>query len=330
MDTAPFQPLKLATWRPNWLDALWPGQTQPVPQPKLWVWLVGVVWLAVQAVARYQIDALKARWMLPVFVALSYGVILLAMTRAHGWIRPTKQGLIVQIAGIVGFLSFWYLGRIDAFYRFWGHLQPGFGSWAPVVPFAYFAVCGVLFRTTIPIVAAKLAGLRLRDLGLATPWRPPAFATMRGTGWMYAVLYAGVFPFVWWTAGTAVFQAKYPLARELVAPDGGLSVTHFVVYQSFYSLVFLSGESLWRGLLTFSLARTHGCYAILLMLVPYSITHYGKPLSETLGSLVAGTLLGFLALRHGTVWSGVVLHHGVALTMDLLAVGRGPAWFRWP
>ena len=52
--------------------------------------------------------------------------------------------------------------------------------------------------------------------------------------------------------------------------------------------------------------------------------HFGKPLPETLGALAAGLTLGFLALKHRSVWYGVAVHYGVALSMDLLAVrGNG-------
>ena len=47
---------------------------------------------------------------------------------------------------------------------------------------------------------------------------------------------------------------------------------------------------------------------------------------ETLGALVAGTILGYLALRTRSIWPGVLLHGGIALTMDVLAMWQKGAW----
>jgi membrane protease YdiL (CAAX protease family) len=61
------------------------------------------------------------------------------------------------------------------------------------------------------------------------------------------------------------------------------------------------------------------------MIVPYCMIHYGKPLPETLGAIVAGLVLGTLALRTRSIWGGVLIHIGVALTMDMLALGHCPS-----
>lgn len=316
-------------WWQRWILAPWPGQLGAVPRPHLGVWLGVLVWLVAITVARYHSNALQARHVPLVFLLASYGVALTAIRLVHGPLQVSRRVVVVQLASISGFVGFWYLGRIDAFYRFFGADLPVFGVWAPVVPFAYFALCGVGFRLLWPLLVARTQGFGPAQLGVILPGSQPVEVHEHRTGRIYLLLFLLVLPLVWHSAGTPAFQHKYPLARELVGPDGGLSPVHFAVYQAFYSLVFVSGESLWRGLLTFSLARHLGSYAILLMLIPYCITHYGKPLPETLGSLVAGTLLGVLALRHGSVWSGVLLHYGVAISMDVLAIVRGPVWMRW-
>jgi membrane protease YdiL (CAAX protease family) len=48
--------------------------------------------------------------------------------------------------------------------------------------------------------------------------------------------------------------------------------------------------------------------------------HYGKPLPETLGAIGAGVILGTLAMRTRSIWGGVLIHIGVAITMDMLAL----------
>ena len=60
------------------------------------------------------------------------------------------------------------------------------------------------------------------------------------------------------------------------------------------------------------------------MIVPYCMIHYGKPLPETLGAIGAGLMLGTLAMRTRSIWGGVLIHVGVATTMDVLALRGCP------
>jgi membrane protease YdiL (CAAX protease family) len=57
------------------------------------------------------------------------------------------------------------------------------------------------------------------------------------------------------------------------------------------------------------------------MVVPYNMIHYGKTLSESLGAIFAGIILGTIALRTRSIWGGVFVHVAVALTMDFLTIG---------
>jgi hypothetical protein len=50
--------------------------------------------------------------------------------------------------------------------------------------------------------------------------------------------------------------------------------------------------------------------------------HFHKPFLECLGAVVAGLVLGHLALRFRAFWGGALLHILVAVSMDLLAVHR--------
>jgi membrane protease YdiL (CAAX protease family) len=60
------------------------------------------------------------------------------------------------------------------------------------------------------------------------------------------------------------------------------------------------------------------------MIVPYCMIHYGKPMPETLGAIGAGLILGTLAMRTRSIWGGVLIHVGVATTMDVLALRGCP------
>ena len=72
------------------------------------------------------------------------------------------------------------------------------------------------------------------------------------------------------------------------------------------------------------LRRAFGANAIFVMIVPYCMIHYGKPMSETLGAIGAGIILGTIAMRTKSIWGGVMIHIGVATTMDVLALRGCP------
>jgi membrane protease YdiL (CAAX protease family) len=60
------------------------------------------------------------------------------------------------------------------------------------------------------------------------------------------------------------------------------------------------------------------------MIVPYCMIHYGKPLPETFGAILAGLILGTIAMRTKSIWGGALIHIGVAMTMDVLALRGCP------
>jgi len=296
-----------------------------LPAPKLWVFAVCALALAAQVVARYQGLLFPEAW-LGLHVAGGWALVLAVLRLAYGpgylasWSRTTWTTLG---AGYVFLLLFWHLGRMDSYGRWVApHLSRDFPL-LNVVPFAYFVAGAVVFRLLLPaLLARRLLGRGVADLGL---WRPRDAKSPKV--WpLYLLLYLVVLPSVVYASGTPAFQARYPLARALIQ-DGGIDVLEFLVYAGSYSLVFVSGEFFWRGWLAFGTERDLGPHALLFALVPYVCGHFGKPLPETLGAIAAGTVLGWLALKHRSVWLGVAVHYGVALTMDLLAVQR--AGLRW-
>ena len=63
-----------------------------------------------------------------------------------------------------------------------------------------------------------------------------------------------------------------------------------------------------------------GRFAIFAMVLPYTMIHFRKPLLETVGAVIAGTVLATLSLRTGSVWGGVFIHVAVAIAMDVAAL----------
>lgn len=134
---------------------------------------------------------------------------------------------------------------------------------------------------------------------------------------IYAVLLVIMVPLLWIVAGTDAFQQKYPFW------DGASdSWRHLLIYELRYFFVFLSGESFWRGFLVFGLAKKFGWHALSIAMVPYVMVHFGKPPIETIGAVITGYVLGYLALKHRSFWLGVILHFTIAFLMDVFALIR--------
>lgn len=189
-----------------------------------------------------------------------------------------------------------------------------FGKWARILEFGYWVSWRVVGFFLIPLlVVLLLPGERVRDYGLS----------VKGLGdhlWIYLVLFGIVLPAVIVVSYTPGFKSHYPFpwsGMTLTAPvDGRL----FVAWELIYALQFFSLEFFFRGFVLSALRRSMGAYAIFAMVVPYCMIHFGKPLPETLGAIVAGTVLGTLALGTRSIWSGVFIHVSVAWTMDIAAL----------
>jgi hypothetical protein len=217
--------------------------------------------------------------------------------------------------------TLWYFGRIDFYYAHLHALVPPDWPMARMYPFFYFSLSCVVLRTGVPLILMRLLGRRPREYGYSP----------RGTfefAWGYAILFAAVVPFLWYASTLPSFQSAYPFCSEAIV-DGRIRVADFVVYQCFYALIFVSGESYWRGFVLFGLERAIGYLAIFVMVIPYCMSHYGKPPAEAFASVLTGIVLGFLALRHRSFWLGVAVHWSAAIVMDATAIiqrGIEVAW----
>ena len=117
------------------------------------------------------------------------------------------------------------------------------------------------------------------------------------------------------------FQRKYPFYEGAVA--GGW---HFWGFQLFYGLQFLGVEAFFRGFLLFGLWPRLGWNAVPVMVIPYVMIHFGKPMPETLAAIIAGSVLGYLALRSRSFLWGALLHWSVGIAMDVFVIGREIGW----
>jgi membrane protease YdiL (CAAX protease family) len=162
---------------------------------------------------------------------------------------------------------------------------------------------------------------RARDYGLSVKG-------FREHAWIYALFFGIVLVAVVLVSQTAEFANYYPFYRA-----ANRSWRDLLYWEVIYALQFFALEFFFRGYLIFSSEKSMGSGVVMAMVVPYCMIHFGKPWLETLAAIVAGTVLGTLAIKTRSIWSGFLIHVTVAVSMDLAALlqTRGlPGGFRLP
>ncbi len=135
--------------------------------------------------------------------------------------------------------------------------------------------------------------------------------------WIYGACLAFVLPAMLLVASQPDFGGYYPFYKQ-----SSRSWFDFLAWEAIYFLQFLSLEAFFRGWMVGALRKSMGSAAIFAMAAPYCMIHYGKPYLEAHGAIVAGVVLGSLAMRTRSIYSGFLVHITVAFLMDLLALWK--------
>ena len=202
-----------------------------------------------------------------------------------------------------------YVVRPEFFLR---HFPEHSSAHLGLYPHLWWAVGSILLYLPVPMLIARFAfGHRLRDYGwhMDVPLKH----------WLlYGGMLLAMLPLVFHASTRPDFQAVYPFYRAaFMAPTGAV-----LVWELAYLFQFLALEFFFRGFLAIGLGQVMGRLAVWVAAVPYCMIHFHKPLPEALAAIVAGIILGEVAQRTRSIAGGVVVHMGVALTMDLLALSR--------
>lgn len=197
---------------------------------------------------------------------------------------------------------------------FEAHFPPSVGDrYYELKGFAWWSGWRVLGYVIMPMaVLAWLPGERIRDYHVSLKG---FFRHL----WIYVALFLCVLPAVIAASHTPAFRHTYPFYRL-----ANRSSFDLWCWEALYAAQFVSLEFFFRGFILNGLRRAMGSNAIFVMIIPYCMIHYGKPLPETLGAIGAGLILGTLAMRTKSIWGGVLIHIGVAMTMDVLALHGCP------
>lgn len=177
----------------------------------------------------------------------------------------------------------------------------------------WWAITVIAFYLIVPALIVKVVlRERLRDHGIRLQFSVNELP-------IYGVLLAVVLVMVVGFSATDAFQAKYPFySPRLGEPLWPL----FWTWEALYVLQFAAVEFFFRGFLLHGTKCRLGFSAVFVSMVPYCLVHFGKPLPETLGAIIAGIVLGIFSLKSRSIAPGILLHCGVALGMDLAVLWR--------
>lgn len=162
-----------------------------------------------------------------------------------------------------------------------------------------FVLLPLVFHFVFPVPFSNSLGLSVRHCG--PHWR------------VYWLLVLSMAPVLWIAAAAPAFHDFYPMYKPV-------DLRHWLMYEAVYLMQFICVEFFFRGFALFRLESRFGLHAVTLMVIPYALIHVHKPFPEALGAVVAGLVLGMLALRSRSIWPGVLVHCSVALMMDVFAL----------
>ena len=177
----------------------------------------------------------------------------------------------------------------------------------------YWALGQTLLYVAIPVIQIlfffrqPLSAYGLKARGFVNLWS------------LYLAMLAVMVPIVFMISQTDSFQGTYPFYRGAIEEP---LWPRFWIWEATYFLQFVGLEFFFRGYLLHGVKRRFGAYAIFVMMVPYCMIHFGKPMPETFAAIAAGVILGFMSLKTRSIWMGAALHVSVALTMDFCSLWR--------
>ena len=177
-----------------------------------------------------------------------------------------------------------------------------------LAPLLWWAGVSVAGYVVVPVVLITLVWRqRLAEYGLrwSADWR-----TLRP----YLAFVVVMAPVVWIASSTDQFQARYPFLNMM---PGESIRSRWLIWESAYFAQFFALEFFFRGFMVLGLKARFGWLSIPVMVVPYCMIHFAKPMPEAVAAIVAGIALGHLSMKSGTVFWGALLHCTVAVSFDL-------------
>lgn len=177
-----------------------------------------------------------------------------------------------------------------------------YGWWTSAHLLGFVIIPWLVLRYILRISIAD-CGLRFNDTG--KHWK------------RYLLLLSPILVFVFIASTGKDFVQHYPFYKQ-----AGRSGFDLLSWEVLYVSQFIFLEFFFRGFVLHTLRPAVGANAVWIMCVPYLMIHFPKLWPEAFGAILFGLFLGILSLRSRSIWGGVMVHVGVAVSMDLMALWR--------
>ncbi len=184
-------------------------------------------------------------------------------------------------------------------------------QWKRLIEYSWWTSCHLLAFVLFPwLVIRFLLKQPISNFGLG--WQT-THQHWRG----YVCLITPILCFVYVASLGTDFVNHYPFYKL-----ASRSWADLLLWEILYLTQFVCLEFFFRGFMIQSLRPALGANAIWIMCVPYMMIHLPKLWPEAFGAILFGFFLGILAFQSRSIWGGVMVHAGIALSMDMAALYR--------
>lgn len=237
------------------------------------------------------------------FITLSYLIFnkkLYALAEGEFWIKSVAGLALLSLDSSAPFLRDMINGLFNPAIQFWAYKVI-----VNLVSFFVIFIPLIILYLIIEKEQKNYYGLSARKFDF-TP---------------YIVMLLIMIPLIAGASFHDSFLRQYPMYKTSGA-NHYLNVPEWVTtagYEVAYALDFITVEFFFRGFLVIGLMSIMGRGTVLTMAVTYCFLHFGKPPGEAISSIFGGYILGVIAYETKSIWGGIVIHVGIALSMELAA-----------
>lgn len=238
--------------------------------------------------------------------------------------RALRRTLITLAGVSISLLFLHYAKYSSSFYIFLSIIESAFNlpenyfsqlldqtQWKKLIEFGWWTSCHLLAFVLLPWILIRYF---FKESIMNFGWRwQETHKHWAG----YTCLLMPILCFVYIASLGDDFVHHYPFYKLT-----SRSYLDFILWEILYLTQFVCLEFFFRGFFLQALRPALGANAIWIMCVPYMMIHLPKLWPEAAGAILFGFFLGILAMRSRSIWGGILVHAGVALSMDIAALLR--------